>query len=108
MGCTSALENMLLLQENPVAMQGDKAGDTVNKTSHWKMWERLPGLLGQKKRCFVFHHFCSVCLVDLFLFHTRTKEGIDLVPGHTEANTLYWERTDTKQNNYFSGCLCDT
>lgn len=74
----SALENMLLLQANHVAMQGDKGGDTVNKTSHWEMWESLPGLLGQKKRCFVFHHSCSVCLVDLFLFHTRTKEGIDI------------------------------
>lgn len=52
--------------------------DTVNKTSLRQMWERLPGLLGRKKRCFVFHHSCSVCLVDLFLFHTKTKEGIDI------------------------------
>lgn len=30
------------------------------------------------------------------------------MPGHREAKTRSWERTESKQNNSFSGCLCDT
>jgi len=49
-----------------------------SKTSHLPTGECLPGLLGQKKRGFVFHRFCSVCSAGLFLFHTGTKKSIDI------------------------------
>lgn len=78
MGCTSVLHWKTCCSCFCGHARGQGRQDTVNKTSHWQMWECLPGLLDRKKRCFVFHHSCSVCLADLFLFHTRTKKGIDI------------------------------
>lgn len=78
-GRTSVLQSTeKLCRQTLWPCKGTGEAWTENKTSHLQTWGCLPGLLGRKKRGFVFHHFCSVCSADLFLFHTRTKKSIDI------------------------------